>query len=51
MKAAIGDHRPAGGPIHVRDMSLERLLVISDVLAKSVVLADPLVDRDRSLPN
>jgi required for meiotic nuclear division protein 1 len=29
----------AGGPILVRDMSLERLLVISDVLAKSVVLA------------
>jgi required for meiotic nuclear division protein 1 len=33
------DQVPAGGPIHVRDMSLERLLVISDVLAKSVVLA------------
>jgi uncharacterized Rmd1/YagE family protein len=31
---------PAGGPILVRDMSLERLLVISDVLAKSVVLAN-----------
>jgi len=30
---------PAGGPILVRAMSPERLLVISDVLAKSVVLA------------
>jgi uncharacterized Rmd1/YagE family protein len=30
---------PAGGPIHVREMSAERLLVVSDVLAKSVVLA------------
>jgi required for meiotic nuclear division protein 1 len=29
---------PAGGPIHVREMSLERLLVVSDALAKSVVL-------------
>ena len=29
----------AGGPIHVREMSPERLLVVSDVLAKSVVLA------------
>jgi required for meiotic nuclear division protein 1 len=28
-----------GGPIHVRDMSMARLLVVSDVLAKSVVLA------------
>jgi uncharacterized Rmd1/YagE family protein len=33
------DQVPAGGPIHVREMSPERLLVISDVLAKSVVLA------------
>ena len=33
------DQIPAGGPILVRDMSLERLLVVSDVLAKSVVLA------------
>ena len=33
------DQVPAGGPIHVRAMSPERLLVISDVLAKSVVLA------------
>ena len=29
---------PVGGPIHVREMSLERLLVVSDALAKSVVL-------------
>jgi uncharacterized Rmd1/YagE family protein len=29
----------AGGPIQLRDMSLEKLLVIADVLAKSVVLA------------
>jgi uncharacterized Rmd1/YagE family protein len=29
----------AGGPIQVRDMSMARLLVVSDVLAKSVVLA------------
>jgi required for meiotic nuclear division protein 1 len=33
------DQVPAGGPIQVRAMSPERLLVISDVLAKSVVLA------------
>jgi required for meiotic nuclear division protein 1 len=33
------DQVPVGGPIHVREMSPERLLVISDVLAKSVVLA------------
>ena len=33
------DQVPAGGPIQVRTMSPERLLVISDVLAKSVVLA------------
>ena len=30
---------PAGGPISVREMSLERLLVVADSLAKSVVLA------------
>jgi required for meiotic nuclear division protein 1 len=30
---------PAGGPIPVREMSLERLLVVADSLAKSVVLA------------
>jgi uncharacterized Rmd1/YagE family protein len=29
---------PVGGPILVREMSLERLLVVSDTLAKSVVL-------------
>lgn len=29
---------PVGGPIPVREMSLERLLVVSDALAKSVVL-------------
>jgi uncharacterized Rmd1/YagE family protein len=33
------DQVQAGGPIQVRDMSPERLLVIADVLAKSVVLA------------
>jgi required for meiotic nuclear division protein 1 len=33
------DQVAAGGPIQVRDLSLERLLVISDALAKSVVLA------------
>jgi uncharacterized Rmd1/YagE family protein len=33
------DQVPAGGPIQLREMSPERLLVISDVLAKSVVLA------------
>src|ERR1700722_17796111 len=33
------DQVAAGGPIRVRDLSLTRLLVISDVLAKSVVLA------------
>jgi uncharacterized Rmd1/YagE family protein len=30
---------PVGGPIQVREMSLERLLVVADALAKSVVLA------------
>lgn len=30
---------PVGGPILVRELSLERLLVVSDALAKSVVLA------------
>ena len=34
-----GDQVASGGPIHVRDMSMARLLVVSDVLAKSVVLA------------
>jgi uncharacterized Rmd1/YagE family protein len=33
------DQVQAGGPIQLRDISLERLLVIADVLAKSVVLA------------
>jgi uncharacterized Rmd1/YagE family protein len=33
------DQVAAGGPIQVRDMSMARLLVVSDVLAKSVVLA------------
>jgi required for meiotic nuclear division protein 1 len=33
------DQVASGGPIHVRDMSMARLLVVSDVLAKSVVLA------------
>jgi required for meiotic nuclear division protein 1 len=35
----IEDQVAAGGPIQVRDLSLARLLVVSDVLAKSVVLA------------
>jgi uncharacterized Rmd1/YagE family protein len=34
------DQVQAGGPVQLRDMSLERLLVIADVLAKSVVLAN-----------
>jgi len=34
------DQVQAGGPIQLRDMLLERLLVIADVLAKSVALAD-----------
>lgn len=33
------DQVAAGGPIQVRDMSLARLLLVSDALAKSVVLA------------
>jgi uncharacterized Rmd1/YagE family protein len=33
------DQVPVGGPIQVKAMSSDRLLVISDVLAKSVVLA------------
>jgi uncharacterized Rmd1/YagE family protein len=33
-----GEPIPAGGPILVRDMSPERLMVVSDALAKSVVL-------------
>ena len=33
------DQVPAGGPIQLRDMLPEKLLVIADVLAKSVVLA------------
>jgi required for meiotic nuclear division protein 1 len=33
------DQVAAGGPIQIRDFSLERLLIISDALAKSVVLA------------
>src|SRR5579863_3985875 len=33
------DQVAAGGPIHVREMSLARLLLVSDALAKSVVLA------------
>src|ERR1700730_17127538 len=34
-----GEPIPVGGPILVREMSLERLLVVADALAKSVVLA------------
>jgi required for meiotic nuclear division protein 1 len=37
--AEVEEQVPAGGPIQVRDMSMARLLVVSDVLAKSVVLA------------
>ncbi|MBN8992909.1 MAG: RMD1 family protein [Rhizobiales bacterium] len=33
------DQVSSGGPVQLRDMSAERLLVIADVLAKSVVLA------------
>ncbi len=33
------DQVAAGGPVQVRDMSLARLLLVSDALAKSVVLA------------
>ena len=33
------DQVGSGGPIHVREMSMARLLVVSDALAKSVVLA------------
>ena len=33
------DQVAAGGPIQVREMSIARLLVVSDALAKSVVLA------------
>jgi required for meiotic nuclear division protein 1 len=33
------DQVASGGPIQVRDMSMARLLVVSDVLSKSVVLA------------
>ena len=36
----VEDQVQAGGPIQLRDMSPERLLVIADVLAKSVMLAD-----------
>jgi uncharacterized Rmd1/YagE family protein len=39
LASEIDDQVAAGGPIQVRDMSLARLLVVSDVLAKSVVLA------------
>ena len=35
----VEDQVAAGGPIQVREMSMARLLVVSDVLAKSVVLA------------
>ncbi len=39
LASEMDDQVQAGGPIQLRDMSLERLLVIADVLAKSVVLA------------
>src|SRR6201997_1824110 len=34
-----GEPIPVGGPVLVQDMSLQRLLVVGDALAKSVVLA------------
>src|ERR1700749_5088406 len=34
-----GEPIPVGGPVLVQDMSLERLVVVADALAKSVVLA------------
>lgn len=37
--AETEDQIPAGGPIHIKAISPERLLIIADVLAKSVVLA------------
>jgi required for meiotic nuclear division protein 1 len=39
LSGEMEDQVQAGGPVQVRDMSPERLLVIADVLAKSVVLA------------
>jgi required for meiotic nuclear division protein 1 len=39
LSSEIEDQVQAGGPVQLRDMSPERLLVIADVLAKSVVLA------------
>src|SRR6202049_2567578 len=39
LTSEIEEQVQAGGPIQLRDMSPERLLVIADVLAKSVVLA------------
>jgi len=39
LSAEIEDQVQAGGPVQLRDISPERLLVIADVLAKSVVLA------------
>ncbi len=33
------DHLPVGGPISIKDMAPDRLLVIADALAKSVALA------------
>src|ERR1700694_1985779 len=39
LSAERHDQIPAGGPIYVSALSPERILVISDALAKSVVLA------------
>jgi uncharacterized Rmd1/YagE family protein len=39
LASEIEDQVQAGGPIQLRDMAPDRLLVIADVLAKSVVLA------------
>lgn len=33
------DHVPPGGPVRIRDLSPERVLVVADALAKSVALA------------
>jgi uncharacterized Rmd1/YagE family protein len=39
LQGETDDQVGSGGPIQVREMSMARLLVVSDVLAKSVVLA------------
>lgn len=39
LSGSAEDQVPVGGPVQLRDMSTARLLVVSDVLAKSVALA------------